>query len=116
MALRRGLVPAIAIAVAAMTDAFAQFAPQVAKPPCWDDFMPLREEAQKRATAISVAGKRKADSKEICELFGRFAEAEAKVIQFIEANGQWCGIPPEALSQMKRSQSKANEMRKSVAG
>jgi hypothetical protein len=116
MALRRGLVPAIAIAIAAMTDAFAQFAPQVAKPPCWDDFMPLREEAQKRATAISVAGKRKAEPNEICALLGRFAEAEAKVIQFVETNGQWCGIPPEMLKQMKESQSKAAELRERTCG
>jgi hypothetical protein len=114
MALRRGLLPAIAIAIAAMTDAFAQFAPQVAKPPCWDDFMPLREEAQKRATAISVAGKRKAPPNEVCQLFNRFAEAETKVIKFVEENGTWCGIPPDALKQMKESQAKGDAMRKNV--
>jgi hypothetical protein len=114
MALRRGLVPAIAIAIAVGADASAQFAPQAAKPPCYNDFMPLREEAQKRATAISAAGRRKAEPKEICELFGRFAEAEAKVIQFVENNGQWCGIPPETLAQMKESQRKAAETRKQM--
>src|SRR4029453_9527625 len=113
MALRRGLVPAIAFTIAAIP-AYAQMGAPGGKLPCWDDFMPLREEAQKRATAISVAGKRKAGPKEICELFGRYAEAEAKVIQFVETNGQWCGIPPEAFSQMKESQAKGDAMRKNV--
>jgi len=76
--------------------AYAQMG-QGGKPPCYDDFMPLREEAQKRAAAISAAGKRKAPPNEICQLFGRFAEAESKVIKFVEDNGTWCGIPPEAL-------------------
>jgi hypothetical protein len=114
MALRRGLVPAIAIAIAVMTDALAQFAPPLPKPPCYDDFMPLREEAQKRGTAISAADKRKAPAHEIRQLFTRYAEAEAKVIQFVEDNGQWCGISPEALAVMKEGQRKAEETRKRV--
>ena len=116
MALRRRLVLAIALAIAVMTDAFAQFAPPMPKPPCYDDFMPLREDAQKRASAISAAGKRKAPPSEICQLFNRFAEAETKVIKFVEENGTWCGIPPEALSQMKESQRKADDTRKRVCG
>jgi uncharacterized protein (UPF0254 family) len=84
MALRRGLVPAIAMAIAVVTDVAAQFAPPLPKLPCHDDLMPLREESQKRVAAIMAAGKRKAESNEICQLLGHFAEAEAKVIQFVE--------------------------------
>jgi hypothetical protein len=113
MTLRRSLLPAIALAVVAMP-AYAQMMGQGGKPPCYDDFMPLREEAQKRASAISAAGKRKAPPNEVCQLFTRFAEAEAKVIKFVEANGKWCGIPPEALKQMKEGQAKADETRKRV--
>jgi hypothetical protein len=76
--------------------------------------MPLREEAQKRAAAISAAGKGKAERNEICQLLGHFAEAEAKVIQFVEDQGASCGISPEALSQMKQAQSKTGELRKRV--
>jgi hypothetical protein len=114
MTLRRSLWPAIAFTIAAIP-AYAQMgAPGGGKPPCWDDFMPLREEAQKRATAISVAGKRKAPPNEVCQLFNRFAEAETKVIKFVEENGTWCGIPPDALKQMKESQAKGDAMRKNV--
>lgn len=112
MTLRRSLWPAIAFAVLAIP-AYAQMG-QGGKPPCYDDFMPLREEAQKRAGAVQAAGKRKAPPNELCQLFGRFAEAESKVIKFVEDNGTWCGIPPDALKQMKESQSKANETRKQV--
>jgi len=120
MTLRRSLWPAIAFAIAAIP-AYAQMgmpggqmgAPG-GKPPCWDDFMPLREEAQKRANAISVAGKRKAPPNEICQLFNRFAEAETKVIKYVEENGTWCGIPPDALKQMKESQAKGDAVRKNV--
>jgi hypothetical protein len=113
-AVRRGLVPAIVVAVAVVTDAVAQFAPPLPKLPCHDHLMPLREDAQKRVAAIVAAGKRKAESNEICQLLGHFAEAEAKVIRFVEEQGASCGISPEALSQMKQSQSKTGELRKRV--
>jgi hypothetical protein len=113
MTLRRSLWPAIALTIAAIP-AYAQMGAPGGKPPCWDDFTPLREEAQKRANAISVAGKRKAPPNEICQLFNRFAEAETKVIKYVEENGTWCGIPPDALKQMKESQAKGDAMRKNV--
>jgi hypothetical protein len=113
MTLRLRLLPAIAFAVVAIP-AYAQMGAPGGKPPCYDDFMPLREEAQKRANLISQAGKRKAPPNEICQLFTRFAEAETKVIKFVEENGTWCGIPPEALKQMKESQGKGDEVRKKV--
>ncbi len=72
MTLRRSLWPAIAFAIVAIP-AYAQMGPgQGGKPPCFDDFMPLREEAQKRDSAISAAGKRKPPPKEMCQLFGPF--------------------------------------------
>jgi hypothetical protein len=115
MTLRRSLLPAIALAIAAMTGASAQMAP-AGKPPCWDDFSPLRDEAQKRANAVRVAQERKASLPEACQLITRFIEAEARVVKFAQDNGVWCGIPAEALKQMKDSHGKSNELRKRVCG
>jgi hypothetical protein len=81
-----------------------QAAPQQQQlPPCYKDFMPLREEAQKRGQMIQAATskKDKASREEVCALFKNYSAAEAKVVNFIKKNAQSCGIPPEAATQMK---------------
>jgi hypothetical protein len=70
-------------------------------PPCFQDFAPLRDDAQKRANVLQAAIKRKAAREEICNLIKGFGVAEAKVVKFVEKNQQLCGIPPEAVTQMK---------------
>jgi hypothetical protein len=70
-------------------------------PPCFQDFAPLRGDAEKRAGALQAAIKRKAAREEICNLIKSFGVAEAKVVKFVEKNQQACGIPPEAVTQMK---------------
>jgi hypothetical protein len=76
-------------------------APQQQMPPCFQDFVPLRTEAQKRAEVLQAAIKRKADREEICNLIKIFSVAEAKVVKFVEKNQQFCGVPAEAVTQMK---------------
>ena len=80
-----------------------QAAPQQQLPPCYKDFIPLREEAQKRGQMIQAATskKDKASREEVCALFKSYSAAEAKLVKFIKVNAQWCGIPPEAATQMK---------------
>lgn len=75
--------------------------PQQQMPPCFQDFVPLRTEAQKRAEVLQAAIKRKADREEICGLIKSFSVAEAKVVKFVEKNQQFCGVPAEAVGQMK---------------
>jgi len=70
-------------------------------PPCFQDFAPLRDEAQKRAGVLQAAIKRKAPREEICNLIKSFSVAEAKVVGFIDKNQQFCGIPPDAVKTMK---------------
>jgi hypothetical protein len=81
-------------------------APPQGQPPCFNDFIPLRQDAEKRAGAIQAAAKRKAPREEICKLFKNFAEAEVKVVKFVSTNQQWCGIPPQAVEQMKQNHTK----------
>jgi hypothetical protein len=93
----------------ATVSALAQFPGQ--EPPCFKDFAPLRDDAQKKAMAIQAASKRKAPPQEACGLFNAFYAAEGKVLKFAEKNGTWCGIPPQAIKQMKENHAKTAEIR-----
>jgi hypothetical protein len=70
-------------------------------PPCFKEFTPLRGEAEKRAGVLKTAIQRKASREEICTLIKRFSESEAVVVKFVEKNQQTCGVPPQAVAQMK---------------
>ena len=109
------LAPIAALVLAGMTvSAPAQFlAPgmpmpgqqpqQQQMPPCYNEFMPLKAEAEKRGRAIQAATskKDKASREEVCALFKNYSAAEAKLVKFIKDNSFKCGIPPEAATQMK---------------
>jgi len=68
---------------------------------CMKQFIPLREEAEKRGKLIQAAGKRKASPAEACQLFKNFAQAEIKMISYIDKNSARCGIPPQIGDQLK---------------
>lgn len=70
-------------------------------PPCFKEFLPLRQEAEKRAGAIKAGVDRKVERPVLCKLFTRFVEAEAKYLKFMSDNQTWCGIPKEAVAQVK---------------
>ena len=107
------LAPIAAAMVAGMTvSAAAQFMapgmpppgysqPQQQMPPCFNEFAPLKAEAEKRGLAVKGAIDRKAGREEACTLIKRYSEAEAKMLKYIVANASACGIPAEAAAQMK---------------
>jgi hypothetical protein len=72
-------------------------------PPCYNEFQPLKAEAEKRGIAIKAATEKKdkASREEVCALLKRYSEAEARIVNFIKANASSCGIPAEAEAQMK---------------
>jgi hypothetical protein len=110
---------AAALMLTGLAGAAAQFGPppqqqQQQQPPCFNDFMPLRNEAEKRGLAIQAASKRKAPPTEVCGLFKRFAEAEAKYVKYAETNATWCGIPDDAVKQMKANHSQTLKIRERV--
>jgi len=110
MRLRRSfIVMAPLLLMAAASPALAQFPSQ--EPPCMKDFLPLRNDTEKKAQAIRAASERKAAPKEACNLFGALAAAEAKLVKFSIANATWCGIPPQAIEQMKAGHARTNQMR-----
>ena len=83
-------------------------------PPCIAEFGKLRDDAQKKAGAISEASKRKADPKEACGLFNTFSAAEAKLIKYAADNATACGIPPEVVVSLKQQHTKTTDIRTKV--
>jgi hypothetical protein len=77
--------------------------PQQGVPPCMAEFVPLRQEAEKRAGAVKAGAERKAPREEICALFKRFSDAEVKVIKYLTTNATTCGIPAQAIAETKAS-------------
>lgn len=68
---------------------------------CMKQFIPLREEAQKRGQLIKAAGDRHAGPDEACKLIKNFAQAEIRMMTYVEKNAAKCGIPPQVTDQLK---------------
>jgi hypothetical protein len=96
------------------------FAPpqQQAGPPggedCMKGFLPLRQEAEKRGAAIKAASERRAPPEEACKLITAFSQSEVKMISYIQANKQKCGIPDNVGDQMKTGHKNTEGMRQKV--
>ena len=86
------------------------------EPPCFKEFMALRQEAQKKASLINAAKDRNPppSREEICQIVKNFAAAEAKVIKYVVDNQASCGVPPEAITQMKTAQAQTAKFRTAV--
>src|SRR5215475_4762039 len=57
---------------------------------CMKNFMPLREEAEKRGKLIKAASDRHAPPDEACKLIRNFGEAEQKMIKYVETHAAKC--------------------------
>ena len=75
-------------------------------PPCMRDFAPLRAEAEKRALALKATMEKKPTREVACAMFKSFTAAESKMVKYIQANAQWCGIPAEVATQLKANHSR----------
>lgn len=92
----------------------APAAPPPGEPPCFREFTPIRNEAQKRAEILKAAMQKKVPREEACKLIKSFSAAEAKVVQFVSVNQQKCGIPPQAIDGMKKNHSNTVRMETQV--
>jgi len=120
------LVPIAAVAVLGLTVSAAaqmlgpgmampgQAPPQQQLPPCFADFKPLRDEAEKRGIALKTAIQKKVSREEACTLMKNYAAAEAKVVKFIQANASWCGIPAQAADSMKANHARTLQSEKQI--
>jgi len=83
-------------------------------PPCLQKFLPMRAEAEKRASVLQAGINKKKPPPELCQLFRSFSDAEEKVVSYAATNQSGCGIPPDAVAQMKKNHSKTVEVRDKV--
>jgi hypothetical protein len=83
-------------------------------PPCIQQFLPMRAEAEKRADVLQAGINKKKPPNELCQLFRSFSDAEVKVVNYAVANQAACGIPPDAVAMMKKNHAKTSEVRDRV--
>ena len=90
--------------------------PQAGQPPdaCMRDFIPLREEAEKRGKLIKAASDRHATPDEACKLIRNFGQSEIKMIRFIESHMTKCGIPAQVADQLKNGHKNTETMQTRV--
>jgi hypothetical protein len=74
---------------------------QAAGEACMKEFMPLREDAEKRGKMIKAASDRHAGPDEACKLIKNYSQAEVKMLKYIESHQAKCGIPPQIGDQLK---------------
>ena len=87
--------------------------PQGAKSIC-EQFPAIRGQAEKDANAIKAASDRKAAREELCAAFNKFMGSESKMVKFLETNRAACGVPPEAIKQVKSQHARTAQIRKQV--
>jgi len=88
--------------------------PGAQAPPCMAEFAPLRTETEKRAAALKAAAAKRVPPQELCQLFARFIESEAKVVKFMEKNAASCGIPAQIVSTTKSNHVKSGQTKEKV--
>jgi hypothetical protein len=81
---------------------------------CMKNFIPLRDEAEKRGKLIKAASERHAQPEEACKLIESFSKAELKMMEYIKLNSAKCGIPPQILEQQKKGHAGTEAMLKKV--
>jgi hypothetical protein len=81
---------------------------------CMKDFIPLREDAEKRGKLIKAAGEHHAPPDQACKLFKSFGEAEIKMIKYVETHASQCGIPPQIADQLKAGHKNSEAMQQKV--
>ena len=87
---------------------------QAQQSPCQAEFDPLRIDLQNKGNALQIAGKKKSTAKELCARLTSYANAEAKVIRFLETKAKECNIPANAADGLKKSRERTVEMRTKV--
>jgi hypothetical protein len=81
---------------------------------CMEKFVPLREDAEKRAKMIQAASERKAPPQEACGLIKAYVQAESKLVNYVTTKQTACGIPAEIPKQLKANQGRSQKMMKAV--
>jgi hypothetical protein len=78
------------------------------------EFLPLREEAEKRGHALKAASDKHQGPDVACKLIGNFIQAEVKMMKYIETNSARCGIPPQISEQLKKGHKSSEAMQEKI--
>jgi hypothetical protein len=78
------------------------------------EFLPLREDAEKRGKLIKAASDRHAPPEEACKLIGNFSQSEIKMIKYVESHAAKCGIPQQIADQLKTGHKNTEAMQQKV--
>jgi hypothetical protein len=81
---------------------------------CAKEFTPLREDAEHRGELIKEASVRHAAPDEACKLIKNFAEAEVRMISYVESHGTKCGIPEQVSEQLRNGHKNTEAMQTRV--
>ena len=81
---------------------------------CMKEFIPLREDAEKRGKQIKAASDRHATPQEACKLIEAFGQSEIRMIKYVESHSAKCGIPPQILEQLKGGHKNSEMMQQKV--
>jgi hypothetical protein len=81
---------------------------------CMKEFIPLREDAEKRGKLIKAASDRHATPQEACKLIEAFGQSEIRMIKYVETHASKCGIPPTVLDQLKNGHKNSESMQQKV--
>jgi hypothetical protein len=82
------------------------------RPPCLDQFIPLRQEVDKRFEAAKAGIDKRGSPAEQCGLLTKFTQAETTLIKFMEKNSATCPFPPGMLENIKAAHVKSDGYRK----
>jgi hypothetical protein len=90
--------------------------PTQAGPPddCMKEFLPLRQEAEKRGQALKAASDKHLGPEVACKLIGSFVQAEIKMVKYVETNSARCGIPPQIFEQLKKGHKGTEAMQERI--
>jgi hypothetical protein len=71
-------------------------------------FAPLRDEAERRGRLVKAAADRKAPKEEACRLVTHYGEAEARLLDYVEANAGRSAIPQPLVDKIRTTRKETN--------
>jgi hypothetical protein len=88
--------------------------PSSQPPPCLAAFLKLRDVVEKTGLAAKAAHEHHASREEMCKIIQTFSGSEEKMVSYAAANVTTCGIPAEAVKQMKSNHEHTVKVREQV--
>jgi hypothetical protein len=70
-------------------------------PPCFQEFLKLRTEVEKRGAAAKAGNERHVQREELCKLVSALSAASATWTKYTATKAKECGIPADAVAQIK---------------